>query len=308
MSLTLTEEQVQLSDTIRSWFETSYPLSEVRKVFNAQRAELKLAELTELGLAEISVSEDSSSGRDFTLDFTLRELGLFAFECGYALAPSALHLKILRQQDDAKQAKPISFFFDNGKKCIHFGIKDGEMLDRSQVFTVRDSVAAGLSKPDKTTSDAIYHCKMQALLANEAAGICARGINLTKDYVVTRKQFGRPIGTFQAVQHKLADLFLLAESLRTSAQFSCWAGSSYSGKMISPQFPFSSAAAATLASEVTGQIIEGCIQLHGGIAFTWEHDLHLLLRRANLLKLILKLDSHTEEIIFAGALNGTSTL
>ncbi len=259
MSLKLSEEQSQLHDTMRGWFAEKYSLVEVRRVFDGKRNPLSLADLAELGLTEAFTFDESGWG--------LTELGIVAFESGYALVPSAISLQLFGHTS-------------LGAICFaESSTTDREaLIDRTQNFTQNLATV-------KSGGETTKHNEILSLLANEAAGVCARAIEITKEYVSTRKQFGKPIGTFQAVQHKLADLFVLAESLRTSAAFATWAGTH------SPsQFTLSSAAAASLASEVTTRVVEGCIQLHGGIGFTWEHDLHLFLRRAKVLQTALKPD------------------
>jgi alkylation response protein AidB-like acyl-CoA dehydrogenase len=98
---------------------------------------------------------------------------------------------------------------------------------------------------------------------------------MTADYVKTRKQFDRAIGTFQAVQHKLADCYLQLEQLEALALFAAWAAESDPA-----QFYSAVAACKGLASAEVPRIIETTVQVHGGIGFTYEYDLHLLLRRA----------------------------
>lgn len=116
---------------------------------------------------------------------------------------------------------------------------------------------------------------LEALKAAEAAGICDRVLSMTCDYVKTREQFGRPIGSFQAVQQKLADLYAASESLQSLSRFAAWAS------VHAPsQRPLTSRAAVLLGCETAPRVCEGAIQCHGGMGFTWEYDLHLYLRRA----------------------------
>jgi alkylation response protein AidB-like acyl-CoA dehydrogenase len=114
----------------------------------------------------------------------------------------------------------------------------------------------------------------EIIVASQLAGVAARAIALTKEHVTTRKQFGSPIGAFQAVQHKLADMYLAAEAMRALANFAAW-----SADHSPEQLPLAAVAAFTFATREARTVVERAIQLHGGIGFTWEHDLHLLLRR-----------------------------
>jgi alkylation response protein AidB-like acyl-CoA dehydrogenase len=116
---------------------------------------------------------------------------------------------------------------------------------------------------------------LEATKASEVAGICKRAIEMTVEYAKTRQQFGVAIGSFQAIQQKIADCYARSEALCSLARFATWAASH------SPQQRHLTARAAVLeASHVGPLVCEAAIQAHGGIGFTWEYDLHLYLRRA----------------------------
>ncbi|MBX7137186.1 MAG: hypothetical protein K1X83_04310 [Oligoflexia bacterium] len=112
------------------------------------------------------------------------------------------------------------------------------------------------------------------LKACESIGAARRAVEMTAAYVKERRQFDSPIGAFQAVQHRLADMYLKLEALQALSRFAGWAH----GNSIE-QFDLSAAALIAQTAEHTPWILESAIQLHGGIGFTWEYDLHLLLRR-----------------------------
>jgi len=122
------------------------------------------------------------------------------------------------------------------------------------------------------------------LRANELSGLCAKVVRMTVDYVKTRKQFGVVVGSFQAVQHRLADMHVAAESLRSLVNFASWAADDSK-----EQFVFAAKAAIGHACNSATSVVEGAIQLHGGIGFTWEHDLHLYLRRAKTIEALYSL-------------------
>ncbi len=114
-----------------------------------------------------------------------------------------------------------------------------------------------------------------SMKASELAGISARVVAMTAQYVKERKQFGVAVGSFQAIQHALADMHLRAESASSLSRFAAWTFDS------SPdQFSFAAQAAFRYLAEWAPSICEKAVQLHGGIGFTWEYDLHLYLRRA----------------------------
>jgi alkylation response protein AidB-like acyl-CoA dehydrogenase len=112
-------------------------------------------------------------------------------------------------------------------------------------------------------------------LTAELAGNMQRVLELTVGYAKTRKQFGKPIGSFQAVQHMCADMYLETESVRSSAYYSAWAlQESASDASVAVSI------AKMYASDAARNTGNRGIQVHGGMGFTWEHDAHLYYRRA----------------------------
>jgi len=112
-------------------------------------------------------------------------------------------------------------------------------------------------------------------LAAEMVGGMQRTLDLTVEYAKTRKQFGKPIGIFQAVQHQCADMYLETESARSAVYYAAWAleenvSDAASGVSIAKMY----------ASDAGRTVGNRAIQVHGGMGFTWENDLHLYYRRA----------------------------
>ena len=112
-------------------------------------------------------------------------------------------------------------------------------------------------------------------LAVEQVGIAGRCLELTLDYVRTRQQFGRPIGAFQAIQHRCAEMLLQLESARSAAYYAAWTVDGAPAEL-----PRAASLAKSYCSEATAFITSETLQLHGGIGFTWEHDAHLYFKRA----------------------------
>jgi alkylation response protein AidB-like acyl-CoA dehydrogenase len=113
------------------------------------------------------------------------------------------------------------------------------------------------------------------LIAAESAGVARWCLDTAAAYARTRRQFGVPIGTFQAVKHALADMLVRAENARSAAWGGAW--SIANGWK---DAPIAAAMAKAVATENARLVANAAIQLHGGIGVTWEHDLHLYLRRA----------------------------
>ncbi len=114
-----------------------------------------------------------------------------------------------------------------------------------------------------------------AALSAEMVGGMQRELELTVAYAKTRKQFGKPIGIFQAVQHLCADMYLEAESSRSATYYAAWALEENV-----PDAAASVSVAKMYASDASRTVGNRGIQVHGGMGFTWENDLHLYYRRA----------------------------
>jgi alkylation response protein AidB-like acyl-CoA dehydrogenase len=113
------------------------------------------------------------------------------------------------------------------------------------------------------------------LLASEQLGVAERCLELTVEYLGIRRQFGRVLGSYQALKHRLADLWVLLTQARAVARYAAECAATGSADL-----PVAAALAQAHCSVVVQQAAEECMQLHGGIGFTWEHPAHLYLKRA----------------------------
>jgi alkylation response protein AidB-like acyl-CoA dehydrogenase len=118
---------------------------------------------------------------------------------------------------------------------------------------------------------------IRAAIAAEVVGLCQRALDMTLAYVKDRRQFGVPVGSFQAVQHRCAQMLLDAESARSTALYAAWAAGAEPERL-----PEAAALAAAAAAEAGRAVTGSAIQAHGGIGFTWEADVHWLYKRAQL--------------------------
>jgi alkylation response protein AidB-like acyl-CoA dehydrogenase len=119
-------------------------------------------------------------------------------------------------------------------------------------------------------------------LAAEQLGGAQRALDMAVAYAKVRQQFGRPIGSFQAIKHRCADLLLEVESLRSAVGYAAAAVAADSTEV-----PVLAPLLKAYASEVYSHVAGENIQIHGGIGFTWEHDAHLYLKRAKASELFL---------------------
>ena len=114
-----------------------------------------------------------------------------------------------------------------------------------------------------------------AALVAEMVGGMQRVLDLTVEYAKMRKQFGKPIGMFQAVQHQCADMYLETENSRSAAYYAAWALEEHA-----PDAAVAVSIAKVYASDAGRTVGNRGIQVHGGMGFTWENDVHLYYRRA----------------------------
>jgi alkylation response protein AidB-like acyl-CoA dehydrogenase len=129
-------------------------------------------------------------------------------------------------------------------------------------------------------------------LAAEQVGGAQRVLTNAVDYAKNRVQFGRPIGSFQAIKHKCADMLLEVESAKSAAYYAAWAAQEDNDEL---------AIAASLAKSFCSESYFHCaaenIQIHGGIGFTWEHHAHLYFKRAESSELLLGDPAYHRELL-----------
>jgi alkylation response protein AidB-like acyl-CoA dehydrogenase len=114
-----------------------------------------------------------------------------------------------------------------------------------------------------------------ALLASEQLGLAEWCLETTVAYVKVRHQFGRPVGSFQALKHRLADVWVDLTQARAVARYAAVCAAE-----ADPDLPVAASVAQAFCSPMAVKAAEECVQLHGGIGFTWEHPAHLFLKRA----------------------------
>jgi len=112
-------------------------------------------------------------------------------------------------------------------------------------------------------------------LSSEMVGGSQQVLDMSVDYAKVRVQFGRPIGSFQAIKHKCADMLLEVESAKSAAYYAAWAAADDNDEL-----PTVACLAKAYCSEAYFHCAAENIQIHGGIGFTWEHDAHLYFKRA----------------------------
>jgi alkylation response protein AidB-like acyl-CoA dehydrogenase len=155
-------------------------------------------------------------------------------------------------------------------------VEPQEALDPTRrLFSLHFDEAEAHRLPGDGHGVAAAYAGICAAIAAESVGVAQRALEMAVAYASDRKQFDRPIGAYQAVSHRCAQMLLEVEGGRSLAYYAGWACDH------EPQTaPLAASMAKAYASDAGWRVTASSIQVHGGIGFTWEHDLHLFLKRA----------------------------
>ena len=148
--------------------------------------------------------------------------------------------------------------------------------------TFRDTPAERLGEGDGRQALQAVLDRAAVLIAFEQLGGADRCLEMARDYALGRYAFGRQIGGYQAIKHKLADIYVKNEVARSNAYYAAWALDTDAGEL-----PLAAATARVAASDAFGFAARENIQTHGGVGFTWEADPHIFWRRAQQLALMV---------------------
>lgn len=284
MNFDLTDDQREIKRTAREFLAARYPIARVREIALDGAADSTWDEIVELGWPEIA-------------DFGTVELAVVAEELGFSLAPTPLaahwaarllHPELQARGTvamwDGEAGAKIAVPFAEGADTIV--VKDGDRVFATTEAEVEPARALDPTRPlytvrasggEEITGDHLeraWHAIYVATAA-ESVGVATRVTQMTVEYAKERKQFGRPIGSYQAVSHACAQMFLESEGARNVVYWAAWALDH------DPEAAFVAASSAkAYASDAAVNVCRSALQVHGGIGFTWEHDLHLFLKRA----------------------------
>ncbi|HUB35848.1 MAG TPA: acyl-CoA dehydrogenase family protein [Solirubrobacteraceae bacterium] len=299
MDFDLSPEQRQIKDVARELLAARSPLSRVREAAeSATYDEALWRELVELGWPGIAVApEHGGQGLGAV------ELAVLCEELGYACAATpflstALAAAVIQATGSEHQRSRWLPGLVSGELTAGIGTRElaADALGAAIVVAIDGEGAQLIEAPqaepfaaiDPTRRFATVRGEGEPLgagaservwagIAAEVVGVSQRALEMTLAYVKDRKQFGVPVGSFQAVAHRCAEMLLHTESARSSAYYAAWAADA------DPQLlPEAAALAAGAAASGGRDVTAGAIQMHGGIGFTWEADVHWLFKRAQL--------------------------
>jgi alkylation response protein AidB-like acyl-CoA dehydrogenase len=309
MNFDFTDDQRSIKSTAKDFLAARYKADKLRELAEAGEYDDAIwNEMRELGWAGIFVDEEHEGQ-----GLGMVELAILMEEMGYALAPSpflsnaAAGLLIQHAGSDEQKQSWLPGIA-SGEKLGTVGVvtngraplvPDAEeaavivLVDGDQATLVERS-AAEVEKVDTIDSTRRFASvaangggealtgdvqagldRVATALASELTGVAQRTMDFAVDYAKERKQFERPIGAYQAVSHRCAQMLMEVESARALTYFAAYAADSEPDEL-----SLAASSAKAYASDAGWRVSASSLQVHGGIGFTWEHDLHFFLKRA----------------------------
>jgi len=301
MDFDLNDEQKQIKEVAHELLSARSPFSKVREAAEAGAYDPALwSELVELGWPGIAVSADCGGQ-----GLGAVELAVLLEELGYACAATpflstATAASVINAAGSDQQRSRWLPKLSSGDVTAGIGTRelaadaadaavivllDGDdaiLLDGAEAdvkpFVSIDPTRrfASVSGDGEPLGSGVAD-RVRSALAAEVVGVCQRALDMTLEFVKDRRQFGVPVGSFQAVSHRCAQMLLHTESARSAAYFAAWAAEADPDRL-----PEAAALAAAAAADGGREVAASAIQAHGGIGFTWEADVHWLYKRAQL--------------------------
>jgi alkylation response protein AidB-like acyl-CoA dehydrogenase len=273
----LSDDQRTIKSTARELLAARFPLAEVRRLaLEDERGwtDAQWQEMVDLGWPEIA-------------DIGTVEMIVVAEELGYALAPTPLQstwaagLLGAELGDGRRGAVAVDGLGADAGTADVLVDWDGALITGGQVEPVRAldptrrlfRVSGGEREPLDGELER-GRAGVAAMNAAESVGVAQRALEMAVAYAKERRQFERPIGSYQAVSHMCAQMLLEVEGARAAVYWAAWALDH------EPETaPLAVACAKAYAADAGRRVPRAALQVHGGIGFTWEHDLHFFLKR-----------------------------
>ncbi|HEX8073453.1 MAG TPA: acyl-CoA dehydrogenase family protein [Thermoleophilaceae bacterium] len=308
MNFDYSDDQQAIKSTANEFLASRYKLEKVRELAEAGEYDDALwGEISELGWPGIFI-EEGHGGQELGQV----ELTIVMEELGYALAPTpffsnaAAGLVIEHAGSDEQKERWLPGIASGEKRGTVGVVTNGAAplvpdADTAEVIVLIENGSAtlheaGSVQPERADTidstrrffgvqanggeslDGDVHAgiqRIQVALAAELVGVAQRAMEMAVAYAKDRKQFDRPIGAYQAVSHRCAQMLLETESARATTLYASWAADHEPESL-----PLAASMAKAYASDAGWSVTASSLQVHGGIGFTWEHDLHFFLKRA----------------------------
>jgi alkylation response protein AidB-like acyl-CoA dehydrogenase len=303
MNFDFTDDQRAIKETARDLLAKRFKLERLRELAESKTyADDAWTEVSELGWPGIFIAEEHGGQ-----GLGVLELVILLEELGYVLAPlpflsNAAAGLILQDAGATDRLEGVASGEQRGTVGV---VKDGRaalvpdaeeadfivLLEGTEATLVDrgDAQVEAIDAIDPTRRYATVTASggeslgdvsrgrdlIALAVAAELVGISQRVMEMAIEYAKDRKQFDRPIGAYQAVSHACADMLKQVEGSRSLVYYSGWAADA-----APDEFSLSASMAKAYASDAGWQVSASALQVHGGIGFTWEHDLHWFLKRA----------------------------
>jgi alkylation response protein AidB-like acyl-CoA dehydrogenase len=304
------DDQQAIKSTAREFLASRFKPEALRPlVESGEYDDSAFGEMCELGWPGIFIGEEHGGQ-----GLGVLELAILCEELGYALAPvpflsnAAAGLVIQHAGSDEQKQRWLPGIASGEQRGTVAYVKDGaaELVPDADsaaiVVAVEGSTAtviesAGVQAERVDTIDSTRRFSRVQLsggegealagdaapgidpigvaIAAELVGVGQRAMEMAVEYAKDRKQFGRPVGVYQGVSHRCAQMMLEVESARSATLYAGWAADNEPETL-----PLAAAMAKAYASDAGWRVTASSLQVHGGIGFTWEHDLHFFLKRA----------------------------
>jgi alkylation response protein AidB-like acyl-CoA dehydrogenase len=308
MDFDFNDEQREIKSTARDFLASRFKPEKVRELADSETPydEDIWREMCELGWPGIAISEEYGG-----LGLGAVELVILQEESGYALAPSPMisnaYAGAVIQAGGSEEQKQrwlpgiasgeqrgaaeltrdgepvvgaaggsviLALADGDGAKLVETADAELERLDLIDSTRAYFRVRADGGDPLPGDVSAAVDTGAVAVAA-EMVGIAQRALDVAVDYAKEREQFGRPIGAYQAVSHRLAEMLWDVEEARSLTYYAAWTAGAEPESL-----PLAASMAKARASDAASKVTHDAIQTLGGIGFTWEHDIHFLLKRA----------------------------
>jgi alkylation response protein AidB-like acyl-CoA dehydrogenase len=309
MDFGFTDDQREIQRTARQLLADRARPERVREHAESGRSDEALwSELCELGWPGIAISEDHGGQ-----GLGMIELAILCEELGRSLAPvpflpSVMAAMLIEHGGSSEQrerwlpglasgeTKGALGAAVDGTAELVVGAGDAQVLvlieddGSGRVLSAEEAEVSPLASIDPTRSSGRVSAgnageglpdgcvglgRALVAVSSELVGVCDRALEMTVAYVKDRKQFGVPVGAYQAVSHRCAQMLLDTEKARSTTAFAAWTADSDPERLAE-----AAAMAKAAASDAAREVTASAIQAHGGIGFTWEADVHWLFKRA----------------------------
>ncbi|HVV35638.1 MAG TPA: acyl-CoA dehydrogenase [Acidimicrobiales bacterium] len=325
MSIAIGEDHVALAETVRRFADANIGSTVVRTYVTAPPGTLPpyWNDIGELGWLGLHLPESvGGSG------FGFLEAAIVLEEFGRACAPGPMlatiwasavlhaaggHDDVVRELATGQEWATVSLdgqfaLCGHGARYIVVPWQDG--FGFARIHGTKDVESLDFTQPlatitfDDVVPLAVHRGWVKALTATlfaaDLAGVAGWCVNTAAEYAAVRKQFGRPIGQFQGVKHRCANMLAATEQIRAGA----WDAAIALDTASDDEQRLSTAAAAAVGLDNAVQVTKDCIQVLGGIGFTWEHDAHFYLRRAVATRQLLGGAEPWQRVVADAALKG----